>query len=182
MHWDAPITVSVFRKKRGKQRLALCFSMYLIGKSLHIRQIQGVSGTDVPSELRGWPKMFIEACRIFALQEGLNEVRMPRADSLFSYHTPGLNSELLPDSRKRALAQIRGNMELLYDANALELGFLSDGICFKWPNPNSGLRRSRRWTALSFLLPTLKLAPNFGPLCDNMECLCASVQSLRGLM
>jgi hypothetical protein len=173
MHWDAPITVSVFRKKRGKQRLALCFSMYLIGKALHIKQIQGVSGTDVPSELRGWPKMFIEACRIFAQQEGLNEVRMPRADSLYSYHTPGLNSELLPDSRNRALAQIRGNMELLYDANALELGFVPDGVWFKWPIPNSDLRwlRTWNWSALALLHPTLKLAPNFGPLCDNMECL-----------
>jgi hypothetical protein len=137
MHWDAPITVSVFRRKRGKKRLALCFSMVFIGKTLHIKQIQGVSGTDVPSELREWPKMFIEACRTFARQEGLHEVRVARADSLFSYQTPGLNPALLPVSRERALTQIRKNMELLYDANALELGFVSDHACFKWLNPDS---------------------------------------------
>jgi hypothetical protein len=81
--------------------------------------------------------MFIEACRTFARQEGLHEVRVARADSLFSYHTPGLNLALLPVSRERALTQIRKNMELLYDANALELGFVSDQDWFKWRNPDT---------------------------------------------
>jgi hypothetical protein len=141
MHWDAPITVSVFRKKRGKKRLALCFSMYVIGDALNIKQIQGVSGTDVPNELKAWPRIFMEACRTFARQETLREVRVPRANSLYSYHTPSLNPELVPDSRKRALERIRSNMELLYDANALELGFVPDGAWFKWPNPNWPRRR-----------------------------------------
>jgi hypothetical protein len=171
MHWDAPIAVSIFRKKRGKKRLALCFSMYLIGKTLHIKQIQGVSGTDVPSELRGWPKMFIEACRAFARQEALSEVRIPRADSLYSYHTPGLNPELLPDSRERALAQIKRNMELLYDANALELGFVPDGGWFKWRNPNSSLRQLEilRYGALALLHAPPKLSPDLTALCDYLQ-------------
>jgi hypothetical protein len=174
MHWDAPIAVSVFRKRRGKRRLALCFSMYLIGKTLHIKQIQGVSGTDVPSELRGWPKMFIEACRTFARQEALNEVKMPRADSLYSYHSPGLNPELLPDSRERAMAQIKKGMELLYDANALELGFIPDGTWFKWRNPNSGLRQLEILScgALALLHLPLRLTLNVGALCDNLEYFC----------
>ena len=70
MHWDAPVTVSVFRKRRGKERQALCMSLYIRSGILYIAQLQGVPGTDIPAELRPWPKMFIEACRKFARQEG----------------------------------------------------------------------------------------------------------------
>jgi hypothetical protein len=183
MTWDAPITVSVFRKRRGKKKLALCFSIYLVGDTLNIKQIQGLPRTDVPNELREWPKVFMEACRTFARQEILKGVRVPRADSLYSYHTPTLNPELLPDSRERALEQIRKNMRLLYDANALALGFVSDGVWFKWLNPNSAqLPRhlvTWSWTGLALLGPSLKLIANVGRICDNFECetictLCAS--------
>jgi hypothetical protein len=182
MTWDAPITVSVFRKKRGKKRLALCFSVSLIRDTLNIRQIQGVSGTDVPNELREWPKVFMEACRTFARQEALKGVSVPRADSLYSYHAPYLNPDLLPHSRENALRQIRKNMELLYDANALELGFVSDGVWFKWLNPNSRRRRFKTWSwsGLALLHPSLKFMASVGPLCNNFESdfiypLCASM-------
>jgi hypothetical protein len=135
MHWDAPITISVFRNKRGKRREALCFSTYVIGDTFHIKQMQGVFGTDIPSELRVWPKIFIDACRRYASEEAFREVRVPRAESLFSYHTPGLRRDLLPDARQRALDRIRKNMVLLYDTSALELGFVADGDWFKWLNP-----------------------------------------------
>lgn len=142
MHWDAPIAISVFRNKRGKRRVAFCFSIYIVGGNLHIKQIQGIFGTDIPSELRAWPKIFIETCRTFACQETLREVRVARADSLYSYHTPSLRRDLLPDARQRSLERIRKNMTLLYDANALELGFVADGIWFKWPNPSLARQRS----------------------------------------
>jgi hypothetical protein len=61
-------------------------------------------------------------------------VRISRADSLYSYHTPGLRQDLLPAARQRALERIRKNMKLLYDANALELGFVPDGGWYKWTN------------------------------------------------
>jgi len=66
MHWDAPITITVFRERRGKKRQALCMSFYITNGALYIAQIQGVWRTDVPKELRAWPKIFIEACRTFA--------------------------------------------------------------------------------------------------------------------
>src|SRR5258708_29378311 len=137
MHWEAPITLSVFRKKRGKKRVAFCFSVYLIGNTLSIKQIQGVSSTDIPSELRAWPKIFMEVCRTFTCQENLKEVRVARANSLYSYHRPWLDPQLLPDSRERTLERIRKNMELLYDANALDLGFNADANWFRWTNPMS---------------------------------------------
>jgi hypothetical protein len=133
MIWNAPITVSVFGGER--KRPVFSFSMYLVGDAVNVKQIQGVSRAGVPNELREWPKMFMEACQTFARQEALREVRVPRADSLYSYHTPPLNPKLLPDSRARALERNRSNMQSMYDANALELGFVSDGAWFKWLNP-----------------------------------------------
>jgi len=79
--------------------------------------------------------MFMEACRKFAYQEGFKEMRVPRAASLYSYHHPYVRPELLPEARERALQRIRKSMEMLYDANALELGFIPDGRWFKWMDP-----------------------------------------------
>jgi hypothetical protein len=135
MHWDAPITISVFRRKKGKKREALCMSFYVIKENLYIKQIQGVSQTDVPRELAAWPKMFMEACQEFARQQAFNAVSVPRAVSLYSYHNPYISKSLLPDGRERASRRIRRDMELLYDKNALELGFVSDGDWLKWTNP-----------------------------------------------
>jgi hypothetical protein len=132
MHWDAPIAVSVFRERRGKKRQELCMSIYVVKDVLYIRQIQGVPGTAAPKELRDWPKIFIESCRTFAREEGLKEVRVPKAETLYSYRNPYINPQLNPASRERALMRIRQNMQLLYDANAQQLGFVSDAAWYKW--------------------------------------------------
>jgi hypothetical protein len=81
----------------------------------------------------------MEACRTFFYQEGFKEMRVPRAASLYSYHHPYVRPELLPDARERALQRIRKSMEMLYDANALDLGFIPDGRWFKWINPKKAL-------------------------------------------
>ena len=65
---------------------------------------------------------------------------MRRAASLYSYHYPFLKPDLVPDARKRALERIRKSLETLYDANALELGFVPDGHWFKWFNPKIAVR------------------------------------------
>jgi hypothetical protein len=137
MHWDAPVTISVFRRKRGKRRPALCMSLYIIRDTLYIEQMQGVSRTDVPKDLRSWSKIFMEACRTFCYQEEFKEMRVPKAASLYSYHHAFVHSDLLPDARERMLQRIRKSMETLYDANALELGFIPDGRWFKWMNPKT---------------------------------------------
>jgi hypothetical protein len=84
--------------------------------------------------------MFMEACRTFCYQEEFKEMRVARAASLSSYDDPFVPSDLLPDARERTLQRIRKSMETLYDANALELGFIPDGRWFKWVN--SKTRRS----------------------------------------
>jgi hypothetical protein len=116
VHWDAPITVAIFRKRKGKERQALCMSLYLRKRTLHIAQLQGTPRTDPPKELRFWPVKFIEACQTFAREENLEEVRVPRADTLYSYRSPTLNP------------------------NARALGFVPDGDSFKWENPGTGAR------------------------------------------
>ncbi len=101
-------------------------SFYLVKGTICIVQIQGIAGTDAPKELRAWPRIFIEACRTFARQESLREVRIAKAETLNSYRDPHLSPYLLPEARAHALQRIRRNMKLLYDTNALELGFVSD--------------------------------------------------------
>ena len=134
MHWDAPVAVSVFRKRNGKKKLALCMSLYVVDRTLYVGQLQGVAGTDIPKELRAWPKLFVEACRTFARQEGLRSVKVPSAEALYSYHHPGLNPNMLPESRDNALQRIQRNMKLLYNSNALELGFVPDDSWLAWEN------------------------------------------------
>lgn len=132
MHWDAPITISIFRKHKGKKKQALCMSLYLSDNVLHIAQIQGVWRTDVPSELRMWPRIFIDCCRTFAQQERLREVRIPKAATLYSYRSPFLRPDLSAEGRERALERIRRSMMLLYDVNAVDLGFMPRGDWFAW--------------------------------------------------
>ena len=74
---------------------------YIRAKILFIAQLQGVAGTDVPEELRPWPKVFIDACRTFACQQGLREVRVAKASTLASY--PSGHLETLSEGRKKAL-------------------------------------------------------------------------------
>jgi hypothetical protein len=131
MHWDAPITVTVFRERRGKKRQALCMSFYITRGALYIAQIQGAWKTDVPKELRAWPKIFIEACRTFARRENLRAVMVPKATTLYSYRNPFLRADLLPLARQNALSRIRDSMTRLYDENAVDLGFLPDGDWFR---------------------------------------------------
>jgi hypothetical protein len=135
MHWDAPVSISVFRRIRGKKRPAFCMSLYVTRRALYIQQLQGMRGTDVPRDIGAWPKIFMEACRTFAYQEGFEEMRVAQAASLYAYHYAGVRPDLVPDARERALQRIRTSMEMLYDANSLELGFSPDGRWFRWINP-----------------------------------------------
>jgi hypothetical protein len=155
MSWDAPVTVSVFRKRRGKDRPALCMSLYIHSGILYIAQLQGVAGTDLPMELRAWPKMFIEACKKFACQQGLREVRVPKASTLISFRYPYGRAPI--EKHKKAVPRIRRNMELIYDGNALQLGLVPDGDWFKWQNA-----RSIRGYQLSISQHATRIAASFG--------------------
>jgi Domain of unknown function (DUF4118) len=135
MHWDAPVTVAIFRRRKGKERQALCLSFYIRSGILYIAQMQGVMGTDIPEELRPWPRMFIEACKKFARQEGLREIRVAKASTLVSFLNP--YGKALTEAREKVLPRIRRDMELIYDRNALELGLVPNGAWFRWRNPSA---------------------------------------------
>src|SRR5262249_29962335 len=115
-----------------KERPALCMSLYIRSGVLYVAQLQGVAGTDVPAELRPWAKMFIEACKEFACQQGLREVRVPKASTLDSFRFPFARAKTLTEDLKQAVRRIRRDMELLYDRNALQAGLVPDGDWFKW--------------------------------------------------
>lgn len=135
MHWDAPVTISLFRRRKGKAKQpALCASLYQRKKIIFIRQMQGVRRTQVPKELQPWSKLFIDACRVFACRENFTEIRVPKASALYSYQHPYINASLSPEDREIVTGKIRSDMELLYDTNALALGFVSDGDWYKWKN------------------------------------------------
>jgi hypothetical protein len=157
IYWDAPVTVTVFRKRRSKERPALCMSLYIRSGVLYIAQLQGVAGTDVPAELRPWPKMFIEACKKFACQQGLREVRVPKASTLGSFRFPYGRAKTLTEDLKQAVLRIRRNMELLYDRNALQIGLVPDGDWFKWQNA-----RSIRGYQLSISQHATRIAASLG--------------------
>lgn len=131
--WDAPVTATVFRRRRGKKKMALCMSFYLVRQTVHIAQLQGMLGTDPPKELRAWAKMYIDACRTFARQVNLRAVKVLRAERHLSYRDPYVNP-YLSESRENALQRIRRHMLLLYDTNALDLGFVPDGDWLTWKN------------------------------------------------
>jgi hypothetical protein len=138
-HWDAPIGVTVFKKRSGKKRPfqvpAFYMSFYLIGGVVHIRQLQGVSGTDLPKDLRAWPEIFVKACKDFVRQERQNGVWIPRAESLHGYHAPWTWPYLSPTEREVAESRIRFSMRARYDQTARNLGFEIDGDWYKWQNP-----------------------------------------------
>ena len=135
VHWDAPVTVCVFRRRRAKDRPALCMSLYVSGGTVNIVQLQGVLRTDPPKEIRLWPRKFIEVCRTFVRQERLKAVKVARADSLYSYRKPYVNPELPLVAREETVQRIRKSIELIYDVNAIALGFIPNGDWFQWENP-----------------------------------------------
>ncbi len=79
----------------------------------------------------------MEVCRQLARQEGLKGVRVSKAQALYSYRNPYLRPQLLPEARESALQRIRKDMKLIYDANALALGFLPEGRWYRWDVPKA---------------------------------------------
>ena len=72
----------------------------------------------------------------FAHQENLRAVEVPMAHTLYSYHHPYLHApSFLPIERASELQEIRTKMESLYDATALQLGFVATADSYQWNNP-----------------------------------------------
>lgn len=130
--WDAPVALTIHGTKRGKKKPALGMSLYVQGSTLYIQQLQGVAGIFIPLDLQDWPIRFIEACKVFARQEGYKAVMLPRAETLHSYRRPTVKSST--DVPPQKLLQLRESMRLRYDVTALQLGFVPAKNWFVWKN------------------------------------------------
>ncbi|SRR6266566_2106980 len=76
VQWDAPISVLVLKKRKGKRKPAFGMSLYVAEKAIRIQQLQGYSWVDLPDK---WSASFVEACMEFAHQENLRAVEVPMA-------------------------------------------------------------------------------------------------------
>ena len=133
VQWDAPIGVLVLKKRKGKRKPAFGMSLYIAKDTICVQQLQGYSWIDHPGK---WSASFVKACMEFARQENFRAVQVPMARTLYSYRHPYLRApSFLPLDRERELQKIRTKMESLYDAAALELGFVATGDWYQWNNP-----------------------------------------------
>jgi hypothetical protein len=134
MHLDAPVTVTVLRKRKGRKRQALCMSFYILRNTIYVTQLQGVRGQDVPVELRSWPVLFVTSLQKLACNEKFKEVRIAKARTLGSYRYPdakGTGRETM----EQVVALIRENMQSRYDGTARMLGFSERRRWWVWENP-----------------------------------------------
>ena len=135
--WDAPVTVTIYRKtKQKKTKPALCMSMYVAGNVIYIKQLQGVFALDVPTPLRCWPKLFVEACIELAVVSGFQQVRVAKAETLPSYKNPFLQTGNQAEFEK-ARDGVRERMLMHYDGTAKELGLSDNGKWYIWTNPST---------------------------------------------
>jgi hypothetical protein len=135
MHLDAPVTVTVLRKRRGRKRQALCMSFYVLGNTIYVKQLQGVRGQDVPVELRSWPALFVASLQKLACNEKFKEIRIAKARTLGSYRYPDAKGTAR-ETIEQVVARIHKNMQSHYDGTARTLGFIEKRRWWIWRTPN----------------------------------------------
>lgn len=129
--WDAPIAIMVSVNNKP----AFGMAVELCGKTLSIRQLQGVKGTRIPYALREWPKIFIEGCVSYARYSGLKRVRVYRADQSPHYMTPAFQQTLDGKLAEMFLDNHQNGMRRRYDGTAKALGFLPKRRYYEWKAP-----------------------------------------------
>jgi len=131
IHLDAPVTVMVLRRGRGRKRQALCMSFYVMGNTIYVVQLQGVRGQDVPVELRSWPVLFVESLQKFACNEKFKKICIAKARTLGSYRYPDVKGTAR-ETTEQVVARIRKNMQSRYDGTARTLGFIERRRWWIW--------------------------------------------------
>lgn len=137
MHLDAPVTVTILRKKKGRKRQALCMSFYVLGNTIYVVQLQGVRGQDLPAELRSWPALFVTSLQKLASNEKFKEIRIAKARTLGSYRYPDVK-RTARETIEQTEARIRKNMQSRYDGTASTLGFIERRRWWVWRTPDRG--------------------------------------------
>lgn len=137
--WAVPVSFIVHINELPYFGLGIEFR----GKSLCIRQMQGVGGAVPLCELKDWPELLAHACMLYAVQVKLKEVRIYKADQDLNFECPEI--EPAPDrgegtslveryiEAKKAHQQ---RMRRRYDRTASDLGFIKKKKFYVWKNPH----------------------------------------------
>lgn len=122
--WDAPIGIVLHLDNRPVCGMAVQFC----GKTLSIRQLQGIKGVKLPGVLREtWTQVFVRGCCRYASRQSGSRVRVFRADRNLHYQYGGDRSE--------ALSVFQERMRCRYDGTALALGFVPKRRYYEWQAP-----------------------------------------------
>jgi hypothetical protein len=135
MHLDAPVTVTILRKSKGRKRQAFCMCFYVLRNTIYVVQLQGVRGQDVPVELRSWSELFITSLQELVRNEKFKEIRIAKARTLGSYRYPNMKGTAR-ETIEQVAARIRKNMQSRYDGTARTLGFTERRRWWVWSPPD----------------------------------------------
>lgn len=128
--WDSPIALTVHIDELP----CLGLGIELRGKVLSIRQMQGVRGAQPLANLKDWPTTLVRCCMAHAEAEGLDEVRVYKADQDLTYEAPYLEEGL--DSPE-AIRKHQDRMRRRYDRTASDLGFEKKKRYYVWRVPTA---------------------------------------------
>jgi hypothetical protein len=109
---------------------------------LCVRQLQGVPGRPVPSDLRDWPRRFVQVAMRFARLAGLKGVRLYRAHTCAFYQRPYFEDPPPMDESQSVeyLKEFRRRMRRRYDGTARQLGFVLNKDYGEWLCPPRSAR------------------------------------------
>lgn len=133
--WETPLGYALWHKNRP----AVAMGIEIKHGMLCVRQLQGVRGTQLPKELRTWPKLLVRAAMKFATDSGLRGVRLYRAHMSSFYWAPDFGYDVLtPDQYKERLVAHRDRMRARYDGTARKMRFLMKKNWGEWLTPPDG--------------------------------------------
>jgi len=128
--WEATVGITVWLAKEP----AIGMGVEFRGKTLCIRQLQGVAGANL-KEMGPWPRTFVSACLAFAKENGLKRVRLYRADQGLFYRYPDLKPRD-GQTYREAVKEHQRRMRRRYDGTARQMRFKMKRRWGEWANPN----------------------------------------------
>lgn len=135
IHWDAPIVVLIiYRDEKGNPKEACGMSFYIENNSLCVEQLQGGKSVTFPRRYKVWPQLFLKSCIAFAQTANFDQVRLAKAETLYTYRWPELGPNGIARSEE-AIEDHRKRMKLRYDETARICGFRSEDNWLVWNNP-----------------------------------------------
>ena len=132
--WNAPIALTVYMDECPYLGLGI----ELRGKTLCIRQMQGVKGVKQLPELHGWPELLVRTCMNYAETHGLREVRVYKADQEIGFAFPQIEASE-GQTKKEAIEAHQNRMRCRYDRTAQKLKFKKNKRYYVWKVPPQAL-------------------------------------------